>query len=111
MTEGRPLYKGYADLHLHTNFSDGTMSPEELIVEAMHAGLDAIAITDHDILDGIGPALATGEKYRIEVIPGIELSAEYNGEESIYLVFAWTGRTSNSVRESRNSGARAAFGP
>lgn len=87
MIEDRPLHKGYADLHLHTNFSDGTMSPEELIVEAMHAGLDAIAITDHDILDGIGPALSTGEKYRIEVIPGIELSAEYNGEEVHILGF------------------------
>ncbi len=81
MIENRLFHTRYADLHLHTNFSDGTMSPEELVIEASHSGLDTIAITDHDILDGIEPALSAGKEHGVEIIPGIELSAEYNGEE------------------------------
>ncbi|MFC1713342.1 PHP domain-containing protein [Candidatus Poribacteria bacterium] len=87
MIENRLFHARYADLHLHTNFSDGTMSPEEVVIEARHVGLDAIAITDHDILDGIEPASLAGKKHGVEVIPGIELSAEYNGEEVHMLGF------------------------
>ena len=87
MTENGLLHTGYADLHLHTNFSDGSMLPEELVMEARLAGLTAIAITDHDILDGIEPALLAGQEHGIEVIPGVELSAEANGEEVHILGF------------------------
>ena len=61
----------YADLHLHTDFSDGTFPPERMVMEANRSGLSAIAITDHDILDGIEPALSAGERYGVEVIPGV----------------------------------------
>jgi len=71
----------YADLHLHTNFSDGTFTPEEIVIEASKLGFSAIAITDHDIVDGIEPALLVGERCGVEVIPGVELSAESDGEE------------------------------
>jgi predicted metal-dependent phosphoesterase TrpH len=71
----------YADLHLHSNFSDGTLSPEQIVIEASRLGFAAISITDHDILDGVKPALLTGKEYGVEVIPGIELSAEANDEE------------------------------
>ena len=77
----------YADLHLHTIFSDGIFSPEQVVMEAKTSGLSAIAITDHDILDGIEPALLIGEQYDIEVIPGVELSAEFGGEEVHILGF------------------------
>jgi len=70
-----------ADLHIHTSFSDGTLSPEEAVKIAKEAGLSAIAITDHDNTDGIEPALKHGAKIGIEVIPGIELSCEYNSTE------------------------------
>jgi len=69
-----------ADLHLHTNFSDGTFSPEQLVEQAEKAELCCIAVTDHDCISGIEPAIkAAGDS--LEVIPGIELSAEINSKE------------------------------
>lgn len=87
MTEDNLFHFKYADLHLHTTFSDGTYSPEQIVVEASHLGFAAIAITDHDILDGIEPALSAGEQYGVEVIPGVELSAECDGQEVHILGF------------------------
>lgn len=70
----------FADLHLHTRFSDGTFTPAEIVSCARTAGLDCIAITDHDTTEGLGPAFeAAGTA--LEVIPGIELTAEIQGEE------------------------------
>jgi len=63
------------DLHIHTSASDGLVSPEEVVEMAIKKGLSAIAITDHDCVDGIAPAIEAA-KGRIEVIPGVELSAE-----------------------------------
>lgn len=71
----------FADLHLHTVFSDGTYTPEELISASHRAGLSAIAVVDHDTTDGIAPAMEAAGKKGIEVLPGIELSAEYEGSE------------------------------
>ena len=71
----------YADLHTHTTCSDGTFSPEGLVSLARLRGLKVIAITDHDTIDGIGPAITAGEYYDIDVLPGVELSCEYNGCE------------------------------
>ena len=70
-----------ADLHTHTNESDGSFSPEELMAEAKRTGLSAIAITDHDSISGIKKALPFAREYQIELIPGIELSTDYNGKE------------------------------
>lgn len=70
-----------ADLHIHTTYSDGTHTPEEVVRVSKDNGLSAIAITDHDITDGIIPALKCGAKIGVEVIPGIELSCEYNSVE------------------------------
>lgn len=69
------------DLHVHTTASDGTATPVEIVVMAKSLGLGAIAITDHDTLEGIEIALDVGRLYKIEVIPGIELGSEYQGEE------------------------------
>lgn len=71
----------FADLHLHTVFSDSTYTPQELISESVNVGLSAIAVVDHDTIDGIGPAIETAKIKDIEVLAGIELSAEYNGSE------------------------------
>jgi predicted metal-dependent phosphoesterase TrpH len=68
---------GYIDLHLHTTASDGVMSPSEIVRYAKTKGLQAIAITDHDTSEGLKEALMEGEKIGLEVIPGIEISAEH----------------------------------
>ena len=65
------------DLHTHSSASDGTDSPRELVAHARELGLRAIALTDHDTVDGVKEALAAGEEYGVEVLPGIEISADY----------------------------------
>lgn len=74
-----------ADLHLHTNASDGRFSPTKLVLLAKKQKIDIIAVTDHDTINGIEEALAFGLKSGIKVIPGIELSTTHNGE-SIHLL-------------------------
>lgn len=75
------------DLHVHSNFSDGTFSPEELIAYAVKKQLSAIALTDHDTTAGIAPAVHALQKLSapLDFIPGTELSVEYDGQE-IHLV-------------------------
>src|SRR5262245_52769998 len=74
-----------ADLHLHTCFSDGTYTPEELASEAQRAGLKAIALTDHDTMEGC-PRLATAcNGFGIEFIPACEFTAEL-GDVEIHLI-------------------------
>ncbi len=65
------------DLHIHSTVSDGSMSPEEIIVYAKKLGLKAISITDHDTLGHIEESLAAGIEHGLEVLPGIEVSAQY----------------------------------
>lgn len=69
------------DLHVHSNASDGTCTPTELVAEASRAGLSAFALTDHDTTDGIEEARTAAPKAGIELIPGVELSTEYEGCE------------------------------
>ncbi len=71
----------YIDLHTHSTCSDGTATPTNLLREASEAGLCAISLTDHDTMAGVPEALAAGEKVGIEVIPGVELSANHDGKE------------------------------
>lgn len=71
----------FADLHLHTLFSDSTYTPAELIEEAKRVGLSCIAIVDHDTISGIAPALESAKSKDIEVLPGVELTVEYEDLE------------------------------
>jgi len=71
----------FVDLHLHTNFSDGTLSPAELVKQAKEVDLSAIAVVDHDTVSGIDLSLEAGEKLGVEVLPGIELTVENQGRE------------------------------
>ena len=71
----------YADLHLHTNFSDGTFTPEELAEHGQRVGLSAMALTDHDTVDGCARmAVACGER-DIEFVAGCEFTVEHDGNE------------------------------
>jgi predicted metal-dependent phosphoesterase TrpH len=69
---------GYVDLHSHTTASDGVMSPSEIVRYAKAKGLQAIAITDHDTIEGLDEGLSEGERIGLEVIPGVEISAEHS---------------------------------
>ena len=67
----------YIDLHVHSNCSDGTCTPEELVDLAAGQGLVAFALTDHDTVDGVERAMNAAKDRHIQVIPGVELSCEY----------------------------------
>ena len=67
------------DLHTHSTASDGSLSPGDLVVYAKRKGAAAISLTDHDTIEGLGTALAAGEEQGLEVIPGLEISAQYPG--------------------------------
>lgn len=69
------------DLHVHSNASDGTFTPTQLVEEAKKAGLCAFALTDHDTTDGVAEAKKAAEAAGIELVPGVELSTEYEGKE------------------------------
>jgi len=68
----------YADLHVHTTASDGDMRPGEIVSKAASIGLNTVAITDHDTIEGIPEALRMGRQTGIRVIAGVEISAVYN---------------------------------
>ncbi len=81
-----------ADLHTHTYYSDGGDSPERVIHMAKDAGLSAIAITDHDILDGHPEAAEAAKRHGLELVPGIEMSAAVKDIEVHVLGFFIDGR-------------------
>ena len=69
------------DLHTHTNASDGSHHPKEVVVKAKHIGLGGIAITDHDTTRGLKEGIKAGIELSITVIPGIELSTDWGIDE------------------------------
>ena len=73
------------DLHLHSRFSDGALTPTELVERARVRGLYAIALTDHDTVDGNPEALEAGARRGVKVIPGVEFSVQV-GEVAVHLL-------------------------
>jgi len=69
---------GFCDLHIHSTYSDGVLSVEQIVEESVSAGLAAISITDHDTIAGQDEALNIGRKKGIEVVTGIEFSTKYH---------------------------------
>lgn len=67
------------ELHTHTTYSDGILTPQQLVTRAANAGVKALAITDHDTLYGWDEAIAAAIPYNLEIVPGVELSTVHNG--------------------------------
>ncbi len=96
------------DLHTHSNKSDGSLSPSELVDAAIKENISAIALTDHDTTSGIEEAIAYAKNKPLQVIPGIELSTSY-GPTDIHILGLFIDHTSpilqkhlNSIIEARN---------
>lgn len=96
-----------ADLHLHTTASDGKLSPREIVRRASGMGLGVIAITDHDTVNGVAPALEEAAKFpQLKVIPGVEISTDIpEGEAHIlgYFVDYLDPEFNHALEELRDS--------
>ena len=73
------------DFHIHSSYSDGELSPKEIVILAKRVGLDVISISDHNTIDGIEEAMKESKKVNINVVPAIELSTRYNGNK-VYIL-------------------------
>jgi predicted metal-dependent phosphoesterase TrpH len=85
------------DLHAHTFFSDGHLSPEELVEHALSRNLVALAITDHDTVEGVARALVAG-RGRVRIVPGIEISSVLEGHD-LHMLGYFLDSQSESLRE------------
>lgn len=97
----------YADLHVHTFYSDSTFSPEEVVSLASRRAISAIGICDHDSIDGIEPCRKLGAKYEVEIIPGIELTVDSTEAEAHILGYfidhrlGWLRKKLKAVQRAR----------
>ena len=73
--------KEFCDLHVHSVFSDGSLTPEQLIQEAEQLNLGAVALCDHNTIAGLPDFLEAARASHVQAVPGIELSTEYRGGE------------------------------
>lgn len=95
------------DMHIHSTYSDGSMTPEEVVRRAIRLGLKAIALTDHDTVEGVGEALEESKKTGLEVMPGVEISTEFGPEMHILGYFNKNGYEKiedvlKNIRNNRN---------
>jgi 3',5'-nucleoside bisphosphate phosphatase len=88
----------FADLHVHTSCSDGTFTPGELVKEALKRKLSAVAIVDHDTTEAIEEATAHAGGTDLEVIPGIELTAQHDNQE-VHLLGYFLDYRNNQLQE------------
>lgn len=87
------------DLHTHTNESDGSFSPEQLVGEATRIGLEALAITDHDTFTGYDQARPHAARAGLELLCGIELATKYRGSSVHLLAYFLTNPPAAAFRE------------
>jgi predicted metal-dependent phosphoesterase TrpH len=98
LTQSDPVVRNrVADLHLHTQFSDGTFTPEELADRVREVGLDAVALTDHDTVDGCARMAVACAQRGVEFIPGAELTAELRGKE-FHILGYWLDTSSPTLQ-------------
>jgi len=75
----------FVDLQTHSTASDGAVAPAAVVEAAKAAGLSAVALTDHDTVDGLPEAMAAGDRLAVRVVPGTELSTHL-GTDEIHLL-------------------------
>ena len=90
------------DLHNHSTRSDGLLSPTQLIELASRLGVDAIALTDHDTVDGVEEAAAAGRALGVGFVPGVEISVSW-GEHTLHIVGLQVDPSSAQLREGLES--------
>ena len=78
--------KNLVDLHMHSTYSDGVRTPSELVAMAKELGLRAIALADHDAVDGIDEAIAAGAACDLEVLPAVEFSVAFGSYRDVHLL-------------------------
>lgn len=79
--------KARIDLHMHSNRSDGAFAPQEVLRQCAAAGLDVIALTDHDLAPDVAPGVHVIDGHRLRVIAGAEVTGEVDGREFHLLVY------------------------
>ncbi|MDF2588922.1 MAG: hypothetical protein K0S41_2763 [Anaerocolumna sp.] len=100
----------YIDLHVHSNASDGTLTPTEVVDLAIKNNLSAIALTDHDTLDGVAEAKERAELYNekgysLNVIPGTEISVSYK-KRDIHILGLFIDPTNETIRNALDTARR-----
>ncbi len=93
-----PYHNSKIDLHVHSDKSDGSLSPSDLVSYAIKQGVSAFALTDHDTIDGIDEAIEASKGTSVTVIPGIELSTAYEGKD-IHIVGLFIDKEQPAFRE------------
>jgi hypothetical protein len=95
----------FIDLHAHTYYSDGGLSPSDLVEKAKNIGLSAVGIADHDSVSGLEEATAAGKKFSTEVIPAVEITSYPNKKKEFHILgyfLDWKNKTFQSfLKESQ----------
>lgn len=93
----------FCDLHTHSNYSDGTLTPEELVILAKNKNVKAVALTDHNTITGLDRFLKAGKENNVETIPGIEFSTHFMEKEyhivALFIKKEDYGKISKLVKE------------
>jgi 3',5'-nucleoside bisphosphate phosphatase len=84
------------DLHTHSNCSDGTLTPAELLGRAAAAGIDVLALTDHDTVTGLSEAQRAALEVGVTLVPGVEISASWRAQ-AIHILGLWIDPTSTAL--------------
>ncbi len=87
------------DLHLHTNASDGLLSPEELVNKAAEKSLDIIAVTDHDSVAALDRAAAVAREKTVSLVPGVELTAELSNGSEVHIIGLFICKDDDQLQE------------
>jgi predicted metal-dependent phosphoesterase TrpH len=92
------------DLHSHSNCSDGSLAPAELVLRAAAAGIEMLALTDHDTIEGLDEAQSAGVSSGVRVVPGVEISASWHSQ-AIHVLGLWIDPASAPLRSALDSQA------